>query len=121
RLATTGPLPRLLPGIFDNKYTHGVTGIAAGSEQFPGAGIMCTAGALHTSSSMVMTLGDISEFPEVVPARDVASARRVDAWVVGPGRGTGDAALAELGEILATSLLLDSHPAAICVIDHGRI
>ena len=103
-LATTGPLPRLVPGIFDNKYTHGVTGIAAGSEQFPGAGIMCTAGALHTSSSMVMTLGDITEFPEVVPARDVASARRVDAWVVGPGRGTDDAALAELEEILATSL-----------------
>nr|WP_205908514.1 bifunctional ADP-dependent NAD(P)H-hydrate dehydratase/NAD(P)H-hydrate epimerase [Corynebacterium ammoniagenes] len=104
RLATTGPLPRLLPGIFDNKYTHGVTGIAAGSEQFPGAGIMCTAGALHMSSSMVMTLGDITEFPEVVPARDVASARRVDAWVVGPGRGTDDAALAEFEEILATSL-----------------
>ena len=53
---------------------------------------------------MVMTLGDITEFPEVVPARDVASARRVDAWVVGPGRGTDDAALAELEEILATSL-----------------
>ncbi|WP_233189976.1 bifunctional ADP-dependent NAD(P)H-hydrate dehydratase/NAD(P)H-hydrate epimerase [Corynebacterium sp. J010B-136] len=104
RLADTGPIPRLIPGIFDNKYTHGVTGIAAGSEQFPGAGIMCTAGALHTTTSMVLTIGDITNFPEVVPVKDVAAARRVDAWVVGPGRGTDDAALSELEEILDSKL-----------------
>ena len=104
RLADTGPIPRLIPGIFDNKYTHGVTGIAAGSENFPGAGIMCTAGALHTTTSMVLTIGDITNFPEVVPVKDVAAARRVDAWVVGPGRGTDDAALSELEEILDSKL-----------------
>ena len=104
RLADTGPIPRLIPGIFDNKYTHGVTGIAAGSEQFPGAGIMCTAGAVHTTTSMVLTIGDITNFPEVVPVKDVAAARRVDAWVVGPGRGTDDAALSELEEILDSKL-----------------
>src|SRR5699024_11732631 len=56
RLADTGPIPRLIPGIFDNKYTHGVTGIAAGSEQFPSDGIVCTAGAVHYSSSMVVSI-----------------------------------------------------------------
>lgn len=104
RLADTGPIPNLIPGIADNKYTHGVTGIAAGSTQFPGAGILCTAGALRTTTSMVVSIGDSSAFPEVVPARDVASALRVDAWVVGPGRGTDDAALAELEAILDTGL-----------------
>lgn len=114
RLADTGPIPNLIPGIADNKYTHGVTGIAAGSSQFPGAGIMCTAGALHTTTSMVVAVGDsspsgsssavVSRFPEVVPTRDVRSAHRVDAWVVGPGRGTDDAALKELEEILDTQL-----------------
>ena len=103
-VADTGPIPRLLPGIFDNKYTHGVTGIAAGSKHFPGAGIMCTAGALHTTTSMVLTVGNTTGFPEVIPVDDIASARRVDAWVVGPGRGTDDAALAELEEILDSSL-----------------
>lgn len=119
RLADTGPIPNLIPGIADNKYTHGVTGIAAGSTQFPGAGILCTAGALRTTTSMVVSIGDSPAFPEVVPARDVASARRVDAWVVGPGRGTDDAALAELEAILDTGLPVVLDADAITLVAHN--
>lgn len=117
-LADTGPLPDLLPGITDNKYTHGVTGIAAGSEQFPGAGILATAGAVNTTTSMVVTIGGSREFPEVVPADDVASARKVDAWVVGPGRGADARALKELETILDSGLPVIADADAITLIAH---
>ncbi len=66
------------PGLADNKYTRGVVSIAAGSEKYPGAGQLCTAGARHAGVGMVRS--QVAGFPDVVAADG-----RTDAYVVGPG------------------------------------
>lgn len=94
------------PGAGDDKYTGGVTGVAAGSATFPGAGVLATEGALRATSAMVRYAGGCREevvraHPEVVAGDTVGAAGRVQSWVVGPGRGTGPEARAELAELLA--------------------
>lgn len=66
------------PGFRDNKYTRGVVSIAAGSAKYPGAGVLCTAGARHSGVGMVRS--PVGGFPDVVAADG-----RTDAFVVGPG------------------------------------
>jgi len=97
------PLPGE-PAANDDKYIGGVVAICAGSPVFPGAGVLCTTAATRTTSSMVRYIGDssaaIAANPEVVGHQDVDSAGRVQAWVIGPGRGTDDSAAAELRTVL---------------------
>jgi ADP-dependent NAD(P)H-hydrate dehydratase / NAD(P)H-hydrate epimerase len=117
-----------LPGPNDDKYTQGVTGILAGSKTYPGAAILCTGAAVNTHSGMVRYAGTaaaevVSHWPEVVAVNDVTDAGRVQAWVVGPGFGTGHAESATLRQVLATDLpvivdadgltLLAKHPELI--------
>lgn len=66
------------PTMHDHKYTRGVVSIAAGSQQYPGAGQLCTAGARHGGAGMVRS--SVVSYPDVV-----AAAGRTDAYVVGPG------------------------------------
>ncbi|MDO5669762.1 MAG: NAD(P)H-hydrate epimerase [Corynebacterium sp.] len=105
----------LEPGADDDKYSGGVLGVCAGSETYPGAGYLTTIAAVRATSSMVRYVGPLGrdivrEVPEVVISGDVASTGRVQAWVVGPGRGTDEAAAAELAELLARPepLLIDA-------------
>ena len=102
---------QLEPGASDHKYSTGVLGIAAGSEAYPGAGQLCAAAAVHATSPAVIYVGDAAArnristaLPTVIARPDSVERKdmRVDAWVVGPGRGTGEAAAAELRDILAT-------------------
>lgn len=89
-----------VPGRTDDKYTQGVTGVLAGSATYPGAAILCTGAAVAATSGMVRYAGTaaaevVSHWPEVIATPDLASAGRVQAWVVGPGLGTdGDGAKA---------------------------
>lgn len=66
------------PGFRDHKYTRGVVSIEAGSDRYPGAGWLCTAGARHAGAGMVRS--PVGGFPDVVVAQG-----RTDAYVVGPG------------------------------------
>ncbi|RDI51698.1 NAD(P)H-hydrate dehydratase [Nocardia mexicana] len=98
-----------VPGPADDKYTQGVTGICAGSATYPGAAVLCTGGAVAATSGMVRYAGTgsadvLAHFPEVIAAQSVSETGRVQAWVFGPGAGTGDAARERLSEILATDL-----------------
>jgi hydroxyethylthiazole kinase-like uncharacterized protein yjeF len=84
-----------VPGPDDDKYTQGVTGILAGSSTYPGAAVLCTGAAVAATSGMVRYVGSakaevLSHWPEVVAAPTSAAAGRVQAWVVGPGLGTGE-------------------------------
>lgn len=93
------------PGPYDDKYSGGVVGICAGSATYPGAGVLATTAAVRTTSSMVRYIGDggsdvVRACPEVVASRTVPETGRVQAWVVGPGRGTGEDAALELEELL---------------------
>jgi hydroxyethylthiazole kinase-like uncharacterized protein yjeF len=94
------------PGTEDNKYSHGVVGILAGSERYPGAAVLSVGGAVRLRPGLVRYIGPrasavLQRFPEVVAAPDAADAGRVRAWAAGPGMGTDGAALARLRTVLA--------------------
>lgn len=94
-----GLLPR--PGPDDHKYTRGVVGVRAGSARYPGAGLLCVAGAASGLVGMVRYVGDDEvgrRVREVHP--EVVGPGRVQAWTVGSGtddgaRGTLETALAD--------------------------
>jgi hydroxyethylthiazole kinase-like uncharacterized protein yjeF len=72
------------------KYSRGVVGIRAGSERYPGAGVLSTAGASCGLAGMVRYAGGapgpvLAAHPEVVVGDG-----RVQAWVIGSG-GDADA------------------------------
>ena len=105
----------LEPGAGDDKYSGGVVGLCAGSETYPGAAVLTTLGAVRATSAMVRYAGPLGRdvvraVPEVVISGGVADTGRVQAWVVGPGRGTDEAARAELAELLVRRepLLIDA-------------
>jgi ADP-dependent NAD(P)H-hydrate dehydratase / NAD(P)H-hydrate epimerase len=113
------------PGPRDDKYTQGVVGVLAGSAAYPGAAVLCAGAAVAATSGMVRYAGPcaaevVSHHPEVVAAGDPALAGRVQAWVVGPGLGGGEQALAALRFALAAPVpvlvdadgltLLAAHP-----------
>ncbi|MCL2779920.1 MAG: NAD(P)H-hydrate dehydratase [Actinomycetia bacterium] len=97
------------PGAVDDKYTRGVVGVVAGSDQYPGAGVLATGAALLGGAGMVRYLGRApravcARYPEVVPGEPGQRPHeaRVQAYVVGPGLGTDDQALARLADVLRT-------------------
>jgi hydroxyethylthiazole kinase-like uncharacterized protein yjeF len=98
------------PSAADDKYSQGVVGIVAGSAAYPGAGVLCTGAALRTRPGLVRYAGTAAEgvraaWPEAIVTQGRPSeAGRVQAWVVGPGMGTDDAARSVLAEVLATDL-----------------
>ncbi|KQY60060.1 hypothetical protein ASD11_11215 [Aeromicrobium sp. Root495] len=87
-----------------HKYTRGVVGVAAGSDEYAGAAHLCVAGAQAGPAGMVRFVGEeslrhrvVDRAPEVV-ASSYDEAGRVQAWVVGPGGGS------QAGERLAWAL-----------------
>ncbi|NYD57790.1 hydroxyethylthiazole kinase-like uncharacterized protein yjeF [Nocardioides marinisabuli] len=85
---------RLLPRPADDahKYTRGVVGVRAGSEEYPGAGLLSVAGAATGLAGMVRYVGDVAVADRVRQAHpEVVGAGRVQAWVVGSGAGEGAA------------------------------
>jgi hydroxyethylthiazole kinase-like uncharacterized protein yjeF len=110
-------LPR--PGAESDKYRRGVLGLLAGSDRFTGAALLSAGGAVHGGAGMVrvVTTPEAAvlvrqEWPETVVTvhpdeRDwdlLGSVGRVQAWVAGPGMGTGPDAVARLTAILRTDL-----------------
>lgn len=95
-----------VPGPTDDKYSQGVTGVAAGSATYPGAAVLATGAAVLATSGMVRFAGTARavvgrRWPEVVATDTIADAGRTQAWVVGPGIGTDDAGRALLEAAVA--------------------
>jgi hydroxyethylthiazole kinase-like uncharacterized protein yjeF len=109
-------LPR--PGPESDKYRRGVLGLLAGSEQYTGAAVLSSGGAVHGGAGMVRFVGvrpvvDLvrQRWPEVVTtviehgdAAGALAAGRVQAWVVGPGLGTDDRAESLVAAVLGTDV-----------------
>jgi hydroxyethylthiazole kinase-like uncharacterized protein yjeF len=100
-----------VPGPSDDKYTQGVTGIAAGSATYPGAAVLATGAATLATSGMVRFAGSAApgvrdHWPEVVATDSIEQAGRVQAWAVGPGIGTDDAGRAVLAAAIADEVPL---------------
>ncbi|MBE1531486.1 NAD(P)H-hydrate dehydratase [Actinomadura algeriensis] len=108
------------PGPESDKYRRGVVGVLAGGDAFTGAAVLCTGGAVRGGAGMVR-FASVAHPVELVRQRwpeavttvlepgtpgDEALRRigRVQAWVVGPGLGTGDAAESLVAAVLATEL-----------------
>ncbi|KAB2351780.1 NAD(P)H-hydrate dehydratase [Actinomadura rudentiformis] len=104
------------PGPESDKYRRGVVGILAGSDEFTGAAVLSVGGAVRGGAGMVRfaSVPHAVEvvrhrWPEVVTAvirpRDgVDQVGRVQAWVVGPGLGTGADGEALVEAALSTDL-----------------
>ncbi|MFF7633920.1 NAD(P)H-hydrate dehydratase [Kitasatospora sp. NPDC008050] len=75
------------PTAESDKYRRGVVGLLAGSERYPGAGLLTVAGALHGGAGAVRYQGRPAE--EVVRRHPeiLLTVGRVQSWVVGPGSG----------------------------------
>jgi ADP-dependent NAD(P)H-hydrate dehydratase / NAD(P)H-hydrate epimerase len=108
------------PTAESDKYRRGVLGIVAGSDRFTGAAQLSVGGAVRGGAGMVRlvsapeaaafvrqrwpeavitTIGDAQAGGQVIDA-----AGQVQAWVAGPGMGTGEAAADLLAAVLATRL-----------------
>jgi len=91
-------LPRPTPDA--HKYTRGVVGVRAGSSTYPGAGLLCVAGAATGLVGMVRYVGDETVADRVREQHpEVVGDGRVQAWAV--GSGGGDRAGEHLGAALA--------------------
>ncbi|WP_405144599.1 NAD(P)H-hydrate dehydratase [Sphaerisporangium sp. NBC_01403] len=111
-------LPR--PDPESNKYRRGVVGIVAGSDRFTGAAVLAVGGAVRAGAGLVRFASAAeavqqvrAKWPEAVtkivtPEEGMSEVGRVQAWVVGPGMGTDDGALA-----LARSVLDSDVPALV--------
>lgn len=76
-----------VPGPFDHKYTRGVVTVAAGSDTYPGAGVLATMGALGVGPGMVR-LEAAGRTARIVLDRHpgvVTASGRAQAAVVGSG------------------------------------
>lgn len=101
-----------------DKYRRGVVGVAAGSDGFVGAAVLTVGGAVSGGAGMVRFASTerpvehaLTQWPEVVTTvvrrgdgDAVLEAGRVQAWVVGPGMGTDDAAGSVLGAVLSSDV-----------------
>ena len=114
------------PSAGDDKYTRGVVGVIAGSPDYPGAGVLATGSAIHGGAGMVRYLGGAPErirdrYPEVIVHEDTRPAEvHVQAWTVGPGIGTDDAAMRLLAEVLDDGLPTIIDADAITLVGQDR-
>ena len=113
-----------VPGPEDDKYSQGVVGVAAGSATYPGAAVLCSGAATAATSGMVRYAGTakdavLARWPEVVATEHVEDAGRVQAWVVGPGTGTGEDGHALVARVLDAGVpcLLDADATTVLAAD----
>jgi hydroxyethylthiazole kinase-like uncharacterized protein yjeF len=93
-------------GAATEKYSRGVLGVATGSATYPGAAVLSVGGALAGPAGLVRYAGSakaevLHQHPSVIATERVEEAGRVQAWVCGSGLGTDEAAINELGCVLA--------------------
>lgn len=122
-----------VPATTSDKFTRGVLGVAAGSEQYGGAAVLAVGAALRAGAGMVRYVGAErtadqvrARWPEAVVTTvrpgdsgqgdAVVGAGRVQAWVVGPGLGTNAAAAQVVEAILAQDVpvLVDADALTVC-------
>ncbi len=103
----------LKPEADSHKYSRGVVRIIAGSQRFPGAGLLCVAGASHSGVGMIRLNAPervenlvLAAHPQIVPDGPALTGA-CDALVLGPGLD------AQKADWDALTQLLENTPAVI--------
>lgn len=103
----------LKPEADSHKYSRGVVRIIAGSQRFPGAGMLCVAGASHSGVGMIRLNAPervenlvLAAHPQIVPDGPALTGA-CDALVLGPGLD------AQKADWDALAQLLENTPAVI--------
>ena len=103
----------LKPEADSHKYSRGVVRIIAGSQRFPGAGLLCVAGASHSGVGMIRLNAPervenlvLAAHPQIVPDGPALTGT-CDALVLGPGLD------AQKADWDALAQLLENTPAVI--------
>ncbi|MFF4191554.1 NAD(P)H-hydrate dehydratase [Nonomuraea sp. NPDC001831] len=125
-------LPR--PGNESDKYRRGVLGVAAGSDQYTGAAVLAVGGALRAGAGLVRYAGTHepvqqvrAHWPEAVitplDRPSVEDVGRVQAWLLGPGLGTGDWAHELAARVLASDVpvLIDADGLTLVARDRSLL
>ncbi|MBW4094223.1 MAG: NAD(P)H-hydrate dehydratase [Acidobacteria bacterium] len=112
-----------VPARSAQKYSRGVLGVVAGSEQYPGAALLTTSAAVQTGVGMVRYLGPdaISRLinartPEAVCADTSVAENHVQAWLVGPGTGEDEATTLRMRDALASGLPVVTDAGALALL-----
>ena len=118
------------PAADSDKYRRGVVGLVSGSERYTGAAVLSAGGAIRGGAGMVRFVsappavdvvrqwwpetvitplppepaGGGNRWQDTTAAGFLASAGQVQAWVAGPGMGTGDDSTELLAAVLGTDL-----------------
>ena len=105
------------PGSRDHKYTRGVLGVIAGSQQYPGAGVLTSLAAVHAGVGMLRVQG-ARTVQDAVMARApeaVTAPGRVQAWTMGSGAPEPHDMMEFLSEAIGTGtpLVLDAGALAL--------
>lgn len=117
-----------------DKYRRGVLGVVAGSDQYTGAAVLAVGGALGAGAGMVRFAGVAhpaelvrQRWPEVVvtvvspgDGAAVLDAGRVQAWVIGSGLGTDDAATELVRAVLGADVPVLVDADAITIVGEHR-
>ncbi len=129
-------LPR--PGPESDKYRRGVIGVLAGSDRYAGAAVLATGGAIRGGAGMVRVVtatvpaaavrqawpeAVLTVYPDGGEWDLTGSVGRVQAWVAGPGMGTGPDAVARLAAVLGTDVpvLVDADGLTILSQNRGML
>lgn len=107
----------------DHKYTRGVVGIDAGSETYPGAGLLATRAALAAGPGMVRFLGEEGVARLIIPAMPevVTAPGRIQAALIGSGTEGGPRIAAALADFLARDIPVVADAGALtCVSEAAR-
>ncbi|MCA2224472.1 NAD(P)H-hydrate dehydratase [Nonomuraea aurantiaca] len=117
-----------------DKYRRGVLGVAAGSDRYTGAAVLAVGGALRAGAGMVRYVGPSepvaqvrSHWPEAVITElsepSIDDVGRVQAWVLGPGLGTGDWAHELAARVLAADVpvLIDADGLTLVARDRSLL
>ncbi len=118
------------PSYDSHKYSTGVVGVVAGSARYPGAAVMCVGGAIRSKPGMVRYVGAsdaiervVAAWPAAVGATSIEEAGRTNAWVIGPGMGTDDAARSVVDQSLGLTVpvIYDADALTILADDVDRL
>lgn len=89
-----------------HKYSRGVVGVLAGSEEYPGAGVLTTTSAVNCGVGMVRSLGSqmVAEYVIGLHAEVVTASGRMNAVVMGPGNPEDEHVHARVDELADTNV-----------------